>query len=122
MRTDEPITDGRLLRGARSRAAVLDQAVDIASLDGLEALSFARVAPAAGLSKAGVQGLFTTKENLQLATLEHARERFVEAVITPSRSSRAGLPRLRALVKRWIAYADEPLFAGGCYRAANMAT
>lgn len=120
--TAEPITDGRRLRGARSRGAVLREAVDIASLEGLDALSFNRLAQASDLSKAGVQGLFETKEHMQLATIERARAMFVEAVIDPTRSSRHGLPRLRALIKRWIAYAETPLFPGGCFRVANLAT
>ncbi|WP_406271866.1 hypothetical protein OH799_31575 [Nocardia sp. NBC_00881] len=37
------VTDKRLLRGAKTRAAVLRQAVDIASLDGLARLSFGRL-------------------------------------------------------------------------------
>lgn len=115
------ITDKRLLRGARTRRIVLRHAVDVASLEGLGGLSFGRLATDSGLSKAGVQTLFATKEILQLATLEHAREMFVEAVIRPTRSVPRGAAGLRALTERWIDYAETPLFAGGCYRAANLA-
>lgn len=120
--TTEQTTDGRRLRGARSRETVLRAAVDLGSLEGLDALSFGRLAEASDLSKAGVQVLFKTKEALQLATVERAREMFIEAVIEPTRSSRHGLPRLRALLRRWITYAQTPLFAGGCMRVANIAT
>ncbi|MEU2043234.1 TetR/AcrR family transcriptional regulator [Nocardia niwae] len=115
------ITDKRLLRGARTRATVLRQAVDIASLDGLEGLSFGRLAADTGLSKAGIQTLFRTKEALQLAAVDFARERFVEAVVDPARSAPHGVARLRALVDHWMVYAETPLFAGGCFRVATMA-
>ncbi|WP_280260300.1 TetR/AcrR family transcriptional regulator [Nocardia abscessus] len=115
------ITDKRLLRGARTRATVLRQAVDIASLDGLEGLSFGRLAADTGLSKAGIQTLFRTKEALQLAAVDHARDRFVAAVVEPARSEPHGVARLRALIEHWMVYAEAPLFAGGCFRVATMA-
>lgn len=112
--------DKRLLRGARSRQLVLRQAVDTASLDGLEGLSFGKLATDTGLSKAGVQTLFKTKETLQLAALDFARDMFIDAVIRPARAQPHGVQRLRALIEFWIVYAQTPLFAGGCYRVANM--
>lgn len=119
--TDTGITDGRLLRGARTRRIVLRYAVDIASLDGLDGLSFGRLAAETGFSKAGIQALFKTKEELQLATVDLARELFVDAVIRPVRAVPRGAARLRALIDHWIVYAETPLFAGGCFRAANLA-
>ncbi|MFI6777482.1 TetR/AcrR family transcriptional regulator [Nocardia sp. NPDC050412] len=113
--------DKRLLRGARSRQLVLRQAVDTASLNGLDGLSFGKLATDTGLSKAGVQTLFKTKETLQLAALDFARDMFVDAVIQPARAQPHGVARLRALIEHWIVYAQTPLFAGGCYRVANMA-
>ncbi|WP_433711154.1 TetR/AcrR family transcriptional regulator [Nocardia sp. CA-084685] len=113
--------DKRLLRGARSRQLVLRHAVDTASLDGLEGLSFGKLASDTGLSKAGVQTLFKTKETLQLAALDFARDMFVDAVIQPARAQPHGVARLRALIEHWIVYAQAPLFTGGCYRVANMA-
>lgn len=120
MQIDGAVADKRLLRGSRSRQLVLRSAVDIASLESLAQLSFGRLATASGLSKAGVQGLFPSKEALQLATIEHARERFFDFVIRPSLREPSGAPRLRKLVERWIDYAERPLFAGGCFQAANL--
>jgi hypothetical protein len=113
-------TDKRLLRGARSRQIVLRQAVDTASLDGLDGLSFGKLATDTGLSKAGVQTLFKTKEILQVAAVDHARDMFIDAVIRPARAKPHGAARLRALVEHWIVYAATPLFVGGCLRVANM--
>jgi AcrR family transcriptional regulator len=117
---DDTISDRRLLRGARSRKAVTRHAVDIASLEGLDGLSFGRLAKDLSLSKAGIQTLFRTKEGLQLATAETAREVFFDAVIRPALSVPEGVARLRDLIERWIAYAAQPLFPGGCFWSANL--
>lgn len=114
-------TDRRLLRGARTRQIVLRHAVDVASIEGLGGISFGRLAADTGLSKAGVQTLFRTKENLQLAAIAYARELFIDAVIRPAQSEPPGVARLRALLDHWIAYARTPLFEGGCFRVANLA-
>ncbi|MFD0392323.1 TetR/AcrR family transcriptional regulator [Streptomyces nogalater] len=115
------ITDKRLLKGARTRETALRRAVDIASLDGLDDVSFGRLATDTGMSKAGIQTLFRSKEVLQLATIEYAREMFIDAVIRPARDAAPGAARLRSLIEHWIAYASTPLFEGGCFRVANMA-
>jgi AcrR family transcriptional regulator len=115
------ITDKRLLRGARTREAVLRYAVDLASLDGLDQISFGQLAADAGLSKSGIQTLFRSKEALQLAVIEYARQMFTNAVIRPALSAPPGVARLRALLERWLEYATAPLFAGGCFWVANRA-
>lgn len=115
------VRDGRLLRGARSRQTILRHAVDVASLEGLTGLSLGRLAADLGLSKSGVQTLFGTKENLQLAVAALARDTFAEAVVRPASSAPPGTARLRALVEAWIIYAETPLFPGGCFWAANQA-
>jgi AcrR family transcriptional regulator len=116
----EAAHDRRLLRGAQSRRTIARHAVDVASLDGLDGLSFGRLAADLGVSKGGIQTLFGTKENLQVAVAEAAREAFEEAVTRPARTQPPGAARLRVLVDRWITYAEEPLFPGGCFWAANL--
>lgn len=119
---DAAVTDRRLLRGARARRTIARHAVDVASLEGLSGLSFGRLAADLGLSKAGIQTLFRTKENLQLATVDSAGEQFADAVVRPVQAVPAGASRLRSLIEHWIVYAETPLFAGGCFWAANLAT
>ncbi|MFG1792459.1 TetR/AcrR family transcriptional regulator [Nocardia sp. NPDC049149] len=114
-------TDKRLLRGAKTRQTVLRQAADIASLDGLEGVSFGRLATETGLSKAGIQTLFKTKEALQLATIDYARELFVDHVVQPARPQPHGVARLRALVDSWLAYVETPVLTGGCFWVACAA-
>jgi AcrR family transcriptional regulator len=116
-----PVSDQRLLRGARTRRTIVRHAVDVASLKGLTGLSLGLLAADLGLSKSGVQTLFGTKENLQVAAAEAAREAFVDAVVRPALAAPQGVARLRALVERWVAYVEAPLFPGGCFWAANLA-
>jgi len=118
--TDPAVSDGRLQRGLRSRRTIVRHAVDMASMDGLNGLSIGRLATDLGLSKSGVQALFGSKENLQVATADFARDAFNDAVIRPMLSAPRGVRRLRALVEAWIVYAEAPLFAGGCFWAANL--
>ena len=113
--------DGRRVRGDASRRTVLAAAVDLASVEGLDQLSIGRIAEAASVSKSGVATLFGSKERLQLATVEAARERFVETVLTPARELPRGLGRVLALVDRWIAYSRDRVFPGGCFFAEAAA-
>ncbi|WP_280235867.1 TetR family transcriptional regulator C-terminal domain-containing protein [Nocardia cyriacigeorgica] len=104
----------------RSRQIITRRAVDIASLEGLGRLSFGRLADDLDISKAGIQTLFRTKQNLQLSTVETAREVFIDAVIRPAQQAPEGVARLHALLEHWIAYAAQPLFLGGCFWNANL--
>ncbi|WKX68833.1 TetR/AcrR family transcriptional regulator [Streptomyces sp. XD-27] len=114
------VADQRLLRGARARHKIARHGVDVASLEGLNGLSIGRLAADLRLSKSGVQTLFKTKENVQLAVAEVARAEFTEAVIRPAQAAPPGAARLRALTQRWISYAEAPLFPGGCFWAASL--
>lgn len=107
--------DGRRVRGDRSRRAVLDLAVQDASVRGLEALTLGSLASRLPVNKSGIAGLFGGKEGLQLAAVEHARGMFVEAVVEPAREAGAGLERLWSLVRCWADYSRRRVFAGGCF-------
>lgn len=113
--------DGRRVRGDASRRTVLAAAVDLASVEGLDRLSIGRIAETANVSKSGVATLFGSKVRLQLATVEAARERFVETVLTPARELPRGLGRVLALVDLWIAYSRDRVFPGGCFFAEAAA-
>jgi AcrR family transcriptional regulator len=119
--TETTTTDQRLVKGARTRQAIARHAADVASVEGLTGLSIGRLATDLGLSKSGVATLFGTKERLQVAAVEAAREVFMDNVVRPSRSAPHGLARLRSLVDGWLRYASEPVFPGGCFRVATTA-
>ena len=112
------IEDGRRVRGDESRRRVMERAVDLASIGGLQGLSIGGLAAETDRSKGGIVALFGTKEQLQLATIEAAREIFIERVIGPALTVAGGRDRLRALLGGWLDYSEGRVFAGGCFFAA----
>lgn len=115
------VLDGRRARGDATRRAVLRRAVDEASLSGLDGLTIGGLASDLGISKSNVATLFGSKLELQLATIEAAREIYVETVIVPALAAPRGLPRLRAIVDAWLTYSEGRIFAGGCFFRAVAA-
>jgi AcrR family transcriptional regulator len=103
---------------ARTRDAILDRAVDLASTEGLEGLTIGRLATDLQMSKSGLFGHFGSKEELQLASIEVASTRFVAEVIQPTLAEPEGAPRLRALARSYLDYLERGVFAGGCFFAA----
>jgi AcrR family transcriptional regulator len=106
--------DGRVLRGERTRRVILDRAMDIASVDGLDGLSIGRLAGDLGVSKSGVITHFGSKEELQLATIRSAVDVFAEDVVRPALRAPAGLGRLWKLCELWLDY-ERGAFPGGCF-------
>lgn len=100
---------------ADTRAEVLDVAVRRASVDGLEGLTIGQLATELSMSKSGLHGLFGSKQDLQLATFDEAVERFIREVWVPVEGRPAGLPRLLALIDRWLAYHQRRALPGGCF-------
>jgi AcrR family transcriptional regulator len=101
-------------KGEQTRAAILDEALRIASKLGLEGLTIGSLADATGMSKSGLFAHFGSREELQLAVLEHAAQRYGEMVFVPVLKIERGLPRLRALFERWLDWALESGLPGGC--------
>ncbi|MFI9503761.1 TetR/AcrR family transcriptional regulator [Nocardia sp. NPDC052566] len=98
--------------GDTRRAAIVDRAVHVASMEGLEGLTLGRLAEALNTSKSGIQSLFGTKQELQLSIVAAASQVFERDVLLPAEQQPAGLPRLRALMSLWIDYLET--FEGGC--------
>ncbi len=80
--------------GAQTRKEILRVALEVASAEGLEGLTVGSLAATLGMSKSGLFSHFGSKEELQLATIEHARGVFAEAVGAPAFPAPEGLPRL----------------------------
>lgn len=99
--------------GDQRRRAVLERATQLASVEGLERISLGELAGALGMSKSGVQGLFGTKLELQLAVVAAATDVFTRRVLQTAESADDGLARARALLDAWIDYLDD--FEGGCF-------
>lgn len=111
----------RKARGSRTRQAILEVAVHVASAEGLEGLTIGRLASELSMSKSGLFAHFGSKEELQLATVEAARDIFIREVIRPSFEAEKGLPSLWKLCDVWLAYVRDEVFRGGCFFAAAAA-
>jgi AcrR family transcriptional regulator len=109
------LQDQRLARGRRTRESILDAAVDLASVEGLDGLTIGRLATELGMSKSGLFAHFGSKEELQLASIDAARDIFVREVIAPAREAERGLPRLVSLMEHWLDYLRDEVFKGGCF-------
>lgn len=114
-RTARGSSDGRVARGNVTRRLVLDHAVAVASVEGLDGLTVGRLAGDLGLSKSGVFALFGSKEDLQLATVRAAIRIFLEQVVHPAHELPHGIHRLWRLCTAWLAYSQRRVFPGGCF-------
>lgn len=113
--------DGRRARGERTKASILDAAVDLASVDGLEGLTIGGLATSLGMSKSGLFAHFGSKEDLQIEVVQAARQRFVDRIVEPVRATERGLPRLQALLEAKLDYLRGNVFPGGCFFDAARA-
>lgn len=91
-------------KGAQTREAILDAAVELAFSVGLGGLTIGVLADRRQMSKSGLFAHFRSKEALQLAVLERARETFTDLVVRPALSAPRGEARLRELFERWLGY------------------
>jgi AcrR family transcriptional regulator len=110
-----PVTE----KGSQTRASILDRAVDLASVEGLEGLTIGRLAAELQMSKSGLFAHFGSKQELQLATIGAAAERFKGRVIGPALELPDGAPRLRAMAERYLDRLQD--YSGGCFWAATSA-
>ena len=103
--------------GARTRREILRVAADLASVEGLDGLTIGKLAARMEMSKSGVFAHFGSKEELQLAAIDAAEERFVEEIVRPALDRPAGIERVLAVVDGYATYSDRHAFSGGCFFA-----
>jgi AcrR family transcriptional regulator len=107
--------------GDRTRRAILNTAVRLATVEGLERLSIGRLAEESGVSKSGLFAHFRSKEKLQLATIEAAREIFVREIIEPAEAAAGPREQVEQLCERFLSYVERLIFPGGCFFAVAAA-
>ena len=107
--------------GARTRGTIVRAAADLASVEGLDGLSIGRLAGELAMSKSGLFAHFGSKEDLQLAAIEEARQRYVQEVVAPGLAAGSGITRLYALCEAFLSYIERGVFPGGCFFASAMA-
>jgi AcrR family transcriptional regulator len=108
-------------KAASTRSVILERAVDLASVEGLEGLTIGRLASELEMSKSGLFARFGSKEELQLATAEAAAARFYAEVVAPAQRAPEGAARLRAYCAAYIDYLERDVFPGGCFWASAAA-
>lgn len=111
----------RAARGEQTRQEILETAVDIASAEGLEGLTIGRLAQELSMSKSGLFAHFGSKEELQIATIQTARDIFVREIIDPLSEIEKGIARLQTMLEKWLSYVERRIFKGGCFFAAAAA-
>src|ERR671924_499812 len=112
---------GKLGKGAQTRQEILAKAVQLASVEGLEALSIGVLAKQTGMSKSGLFQHFGSKQKLQLAILEAQGEHFAAEVLGIRESEQKGLFRLWQLVESWLRNARRgEYFSGSFFLAASF--
>jgi AcrR family transcriptional regulator len=115
----EPLPRARRTRsdGERTRAAILREAVSLATVDGLEGLSIGNLADALKMSKSGLYAHFGSKQELQLATVDEAGRIFQLEVIGPALAAPTAVARLVAVCDAFFDHLDRRTFPGGCFFA-----
>lgn len=111
--------EAKTQRSELTRAAIIGAALDLAAAEGLESISLQAVADRIGLSKSGVFSRVGSRETLQKAVVEEFGKRFIDDVFVPAMQQPKGLPRLDAIVQRWIVRTRDVEARSGCVFSAG---
>jgi AcrR family transcriptional regulator len=99
-------------KGALTKAMIVDQALKIASYQGLEGLTVGLLAEALAMSKSGVFAHFGSREELQLAVVREYYHRFEARVFQPALKEPRGLARLQTMINLWMQTSIQELSSG----------
>jgi AcrR family transcriptional regulator len=114
-----PVLEAKTSKSEMTRAAIVGAALDLAAEQGLEAISLQAVADRVGLSKSGVFSRVGSREALQQAVIEEYDRQFLADVFVPAMQAPKGLPRLNAIVRRWIERTRVVEANSGCLYSAG---
>ncbi|MDM4767151.1 TetR/AcrR family transcriptional regulator [Pelomonas sp. SE-A7] len=106
-------------RSELTQSAIVDAALEMAALDGLDSLSIGEVAKKLNLSKSGVFSRIGSREALQRAVLEEFDRRMQQDVILPALREPRGLPRLDAMIQGWLERICRQGSRGSCLYVAG---
>jgi AcrR family transcriptional regulator len=105
-------------QGKQTRQTILTHALKIAACEGLTALTIGRLAKELQMSKSGLFAHFKSKQSLELATVEQAKEVFAVAVLQPTQASSPGVERLWNLCDLcdlWLLHIERGVFSGSYF-------
>lgn len=98
---------GKREKSEQTLAAIVAAGMDIAVSQGLQNLTLNAIAQKLNISKSGVFVRVGSLENLQILVLDEYERIFALTVFMPTLSEPAGLPRLNAIVDRWVHHGNE---------------
>ncbi|BBN83533.1 TetR family transcriptional regulator [Pseudoalteromonas sp. A25] len=98
-------------KGKHTKQQVLAIALQIATNKSFNELTIGGLANATGMSKSGLFAHFNSKENLQLAVLDYAKDVFVETVITPAQEASTPLGKLMKMCELWQGWYREQAYS-----------
>lgn len=102
-------------KGRQTRQAIIDCALQMAGRIGLEGLSIGVLADRMDMSKSGVFAHFGSREELQIAVIRRYHERFEQEVFYRAIAQTRGMPRLAAMVQRWLQRVSVEMETGCIY-------
>lgn len=124
-RAKVPDMEAKTQKSELTRTAIVGAALELATDQGLEALTLQAVADRIGISKSGVFSRVGAREALQIAVIEEFGRRFLADVFVPAMARPRGLPRLEAIVRGWFLRLQNAeahagcLFSAGAFELAN---
>jgi len=107
-------------RSSTTRDRILRQGLALMSRAGLAGVTIGQLAEQVGMSKSGVFAHFRSKDEVQIGLLDHIARFAAPTVVEPAMREPEGLPRLEALVRNWLGWAERAGLPGGCPVAAGM--
>ena len=103
-----------------TRERILDEGLALMSKAGLGGVTLGVLAEQVGMSKSGLFAHFKSKDEVQIALLEHTLKVGEREIIAPAMLAPEGLPRIKALMKQWLGWSKRAGLPGGCPIAAAM--
>jgi len=94
-------------KSEQTLAAIVAAGMDIAVHRGLQSVTLNAIAQKLDISKSGVFVRVGSLEALQVLILDEYERIFALTVFMPTLSEPAGLPRLNAIVHRWVHHGNE---------------
>jgi AcrR family transcriptional regulator len=89
-------------KGDATKASILDAALEVAEVSGLQGITIGVLADKTNMSKSGVFAHFRARDDLLAAVVREYHRRFEAIVFAPAMAQPKGLPRLRHLIDGWL--------------------
>jgi AcrR family transcriptional regulator len=99
-------------KGIETREKILNAAMHMVRVNGLDSLTIGEAAKQVGMSKSGLFAHFESRDALLLKVIEFAALDFKAKVFDKAMQHKRGLERIHALSDYWIKWINQP--NGGC--------